>query len=757
MSSLRVKGFGWGVFLLLLVSYCLSFLPRFPLQSSVLALLPSALSAQVPAEVSTTLGKRLDAQVVFLVAAPGDNGEAAAKFVSAKLQALAGVAKVAGQLDAPTKEAYGRFFFAHKEALLTPSLREKLHSADYASTVLSQLYAGFAGVSAREISADPLLLSRQVPLSLQQASGSKLGLCGDFLCAQDKGQPYYFIHLTLKDSALGLQGSADFVAAVDKLRATLAQQFPGATLYQRGAVFFSQAAAQSAQHDITYLGSCSLILLILLMWGAYRSLLPLSLALGSIVSGAICGLSLVLFVCGEVHAFTFLVGLSVVGMCCDYALYYFTVYLSGKLSAQQALQQVTRTLLLSCAITATAYLLMLSAPFPGVQQMALFCAAALAGACGTVLCWGPLLALRVRPRPLPGLGLLTKTLSLYRGKTRYVLPVSCVLISMLGLYHVQTDDDVRHLAAMPDSLLTQDSAVSSITGQMADQTMLLIQAPDEETLLQRNDALKERLSALQAEGTLKAFQALALNSHQQQQADIKLIAQARAQVATALAPLGLELSAWTPPAPLSLSAFMASPLARGYELALVQEADSLALVVPVQGITDKEALRAVCAQLEGVSFIDRKADFDSLFAHYRHFLSYLVAVALAVMALCFVIRLGLKRGLLTTIPSLLAVSSALGFSALMGLKVNFFMLLALVMVLGVGVNYSLFFANRLSAAASSFLAVSLAMLTTMVSLGILVLSSVPAVSGFGFTLAMGVAVAYVLAPLCATGAKTCKK
>lgn len=108
------------------------------------------------------------------------------------------------------------------------------------------------------------------------------------------------------------------------------------------------------------------------------------------------------------------------------------------------------------------------------------------------------------------------------------------------------------------------------------------------------------------------------------------------------------------------------------------------------------------------------------------------------------------------IPSVLSLGGGLAALALSGHALNLFSLLALVLVLGIGINYTLFFSNPRGTPITSLLAVLLAMATTLLTLGMLVFSSTQAISSFGIVLCSGIFTAFLLSPL-ALPAKRRKK
>lgn len=136
-----------------------------------------------------------------------------------------------------------------------------------------------------------------------------------------------------------------------------------------------------------------------------------------------------------------------------------------------------------------------------------------------------------------------------------------------------------------------------------------------------------------------------------------------------------------------------------------------------------------------------------MFALYRYVLTGLLLVALAVIACGAIARLGWRKGLISLVPSVLSLGC--------GLAVNLFSMLAL--VLGICINYTLFFSNPRGTPLTSLLAITLAMLTTLLTLGMLVFSATQAISSFGIVLVSGIFTAFLLSPLAMPDKKRTKK
>jgi predicted exporter len=90
-------------------------------------------------------------------------------------------------------------------------------------------------------------------------------------------------------------------------------------------------------------------------------------------------------------------------------------------------------------------------------------------------------------------------------------------------------------------------------------------------------------------------------------------------------------------------------------------------------------------------------------------------------------------------PPCLGMLAALAGCALAGAPVTLFTVMALILLLGFGVDYTVFLAEGGRTDPSALLGVLLAAGATLISYGLLAFSHTPALGGFGLTLALGVA------------------
>lgn len=116
----------WGVVCLILAGALLALLPQARLNSSVLAMLPKQTLGAIPPALNDGFMQRLDRQLVWLVS-PGKQADPqVARDWLRLLQTSDALAEVKGPMDAASQQAWGTFFWQHRNALIDPATRARL-------------------------------------------------------------------------------------------------------------------------------------------------------------------------------------------------------------------------------------------------------------------------------------------------------------------------------------------------------------------------------------------------------------------------------------------------------------------------------------------------------------------------------------------------------------------------------------------------------------------------------------------------------
>ncbi|CNE85146.1 putative inner membrane protein [Yersinia enterocolitica] len=755
----RKLAIGWLLVCLLLLATLLWLIPRSQINSSVLALLPKQELAGVPAELTEGFNQRLDRQLVWLVS-PENDTLAPVNWWLKQLQKMPALHQVSGEMTAQRQQEWGVFFFQHRNVLLDDATRLRLsHGGDaQAQWILGQTYSAFAGVSGKELKHDPLLLVRGSQLAQQQNSGI-LSLNKGWLVAKDShGRQWYLIHGKLRASSYDMASARSTVDSLAELKQQLQQRWPGTEVLERGTIFYSNYASQQAESDISTIGLISVAGVFLLILLMFKSLLPLGLCLLSITIGALAGAVATLLIFGEVHVMTLVLSASIIGISADYTLYYLTDRMAhgGQTTPLASLTKLFPALSMALLTTVIAYLILLIAPFPGLQQLAVFASAGLTAACITVMCWYPILAKRLPVRPVPSLKLIHLWLKSWQCNRvlRLGLPILIIIFTIIGLATLQVNDDISELQAMPAEFQQQEQRIATLTGQHSDQKWFVVYGDNAEQALQRLEQFSPYLSQAKKAGWIENYRVLPLPSLLRQQQNIALLKQTTPTIIEKLQQAGMSVSLPESPAEGSSTVWVTPPqwldsvVSEGWRLLWLSLPDGrTAMLLPVSGVTNPGALQQLAKSAQGVTWVDRKTEFNTLFSVYRAYLSWLLLIAVVVIAVVYCWRFGFSRGLYCVTPTILSLGMGLAVLSVTGHSLNLFSLLALILVLGIGINYTLFFTNPRGTPSTSMFAIFMAVFTTQLTFGMLVFSHTQAISSFGIVLSSGVFTAFLLAPL----------
>jgi predicted exporter len=319
------------------------------------------------------------------------------------------------------------------------------------------------------------------------------------------------------------------------------------------------------------------------------------------------------------------------------------------------------------------------------------------------------------------------------------------------------------LTSRPAGLLQQETRIRSLTGVEIGTRYFVVEGKTPEMTLQAEERLVARLRQLSLKGELANFQAISsfVPSAARQEdnrallrktihSDGKLLEQAFEHVGLRNGVAGELERAYQQSEGrlLTPEAWLATPGAAPFRHLWLGKTESgyTSVVIPI-GAKSAEPLAALATDLPGVSFVDKAASVSRLFSEYRKGLSYGLIAAMVLVLGLLSWRYGRNGGAGTLLPAGLGIAAALAGAGYMGSPITVFSMMALMLVLGVGVNYSIFLMEGRTRPGTTGVAVVLSASTTVLSFGLLAFSGTPALSGFGTMLLVGIAVTVLATPL----------
>ncbi|MFM0394204.1 MMPL family transporter [Paraburkholderia phytofirmans] len=777
----------WLLLALVAALYCSwRFAGPSPLQTNLLALLPATEADPVAEKAVDTLAGALGDRTVFLVTSNDDaHAKAAAKQLGASLQKSGAFGSVTAELPPFDLSQIAALYMPYRFGLLAPADRAALASTagGAANTTLhdalaQRIYSPLRGGLTTPLADDPFGWLEHW-LGGPPLATSNLELEDNMLVAHRGAATSVLIVATLPGSAYETKTQHAVLAALAQGESTLKQSFPDVSVARTGAVFYAESARSASEHEVHLIGVASLCGIALLMMWVFRSPRLLLLGFVSTALGIVCALAVTMLIFGKLHLLTLVFGASLIGEAVDYSIQYFVVYLGARRDwdARRGARAVRPALSVALATSLLGYAILTWVPFPALKQIACFAIAGITTAFASVLWLLPALLTRAPKRsPKRVFAGAARVLTVWHrtigGKRAWFVAALLLLLAIPGWLRLTSDDDIHLLIQRDPALVAQEDKVRAAVGVDNSAQFFIVRGETPEVVLQRAEALGTKLDALNGTANkVGSYQSVAqfVPSAKQQSEDRALLAQHVFNDPAALRATLLQAGfkdevadAWLaayakPQAPLTVDMWLATPWSQPYKHLWLGEVDSTtkayaAVVIP-QGVTpqNEPALIATEQGLPGVVFVDKAASVSKLFGAYRVDSGWWLGGALALVLVLLMVRYKVRGGIAVTLPVLLAVGVTLAVFGYAHVPLNLFNWLALMLVLGVGANYAVFLREGCLRADADLGAVWTGVLlsaaTTLLSFGMLGMSAMPALKSFGATLALGIAVSVLLAPI----------
>lgn len=785
----------WLVLALVASLYCAwRFAGPSPLETNLLALLPATEADPVAEKAVDSLANALGERTVFLVTGKdAERAKAAARQFGAALRNSGAFASVTAELPPFDMSQIAALYMPYRFGLLTRDDRDAIANGmpplpplpALREALLQRLYNPVRGPLATPLADDPFGWLEHWLSALPLAT-SNLELEDNLLVAHRGDATSVLVVTTLPGSAYETRTQRAVLSAVGRAQASLRNAYPDVSVARTGAVFYAESARSASERDVHLIGIASVCGIALLMLWVFRSPRLLLLGFVSTALGSVCALAATMLIFGKLHLLTLVFGASLIGEAVDYSIQYFVAYLGAQVAPRGgwnswlAARAVRPALCVALATSLLGYAILAWVPFPALKQIACFAIVGICTAFGSVLWLLPVLLVK-GPKPAQrrlfehAARLLARWHATLGGRRAWLIAGLLVLIAIPGWLRLTSDDDIHLLIQRDPALVAQEAAVRDAIGVDNTAQFFVVRGASQEIVLQRAEALGAKLDALGGAQSVDGWQSVTqfVPSARRQADARKLLAQRLfndpASLRSMLVQAGFRdevADAWLAayanananPEPLTVERWLAAPWSAPYRHLWLGSVDArgehtyAAIVVP-QRVTPRNigGLIETAHSLEGVAFVDKAASVSRLFGDYRRDSGIWLAAALVLVLLVLMVRYTPRGGIATTLPVLLAIGVTLAVFGYARVPLNLFNCLALMLVLGVGANYAVFLREGClrddANLGAVWTGVLLSAATTLLSFGMLALSAMPALKSFGATLALGILVSVLLAPI----------
>lgn len=772
-SWLRWLRYSFLLFALLAAALCAVHLPKLSFDNDILALFPGGGKKPGVATAETLIAGRVSQKVFFLISA--DDPEALRQRLPAMAEALQGdgaFSAVHLRFDAQQWMQLQQHYQAATPWLLQPAQREWLQQTDTETLIrrtLRDLLTSPGVAIADRLQQDPFATLAGYLEPLRPAvTGLQVDEQG-YVTLDHEGRRYAFFYAELAGSPYSVALQQQAKAGLSAAKQQLADLGPVEWL-DAGVLFYTIAGTEQARGEISTVGLGSLLGILLIFWWVFRSLRLLLLAFLPIAAGIVLALAVCQWLFGSVHVISLIFGASLTGIAIDYALHFFTRRhaMGAQWRPAVCMSHLLPALTLGLLSSVLAYMGFIFSGFPGFTQVAIFSAVGLITAYWMVVGLYPWL-LRQPPRQQLPVSLV-RVVSQYRvwltthlqRLVRWPWMLALTIFLAAGLWQIQPLDDVRAMQIPDSELRAREQRFQAVMGQQTALQYLLVNGGSSEQLLQSLEALQPALDQLTAEGVLARYQMVSdwLPSQQRQQSNYAFWQKTfmdSGALTRVLDSLGVvpataeQLQQHYGSAAGGLNPEATLPLLQQMpDAPLFFEEDGRWFgVVLLQGLTDTGPLAALASTWPMVEWVDIVGQTNQLLQEYRHGTIGLLVMAYLVIGALFSLRYGLRGALAILLPPLLSTLLTLAFCGWLGLPVSVFNMMALLLVLGIGIDAALFMRESGGKHYYTLLAIGISTLTTLLSFGLLSLSATAAIHSFGVTILFGITFCFILSPLAA--------
>lgn len=540
-----------------------------------------------------------------------------------------------------------------------------------------------------------------------------------------------------------------------------------ASVVMSGPGVFAVESRASIKSDVSRISLLAIVIVFSTLLFVYRSLRVVTLTLLPVVSGVLAGVAAVSIAFGSVHGVTLGFGATLLGEGVDYAIYYFTNVAGAARSG--SLARIWPTLRLGVLTSAVGFSVLVLSQFSGLAQLGVFSIAGLVVAfCVTRFVLPQLAPARINAAPIALAGRWLTGLIQRARVLRWPLVVAVIVSVAWIAWRAGSiwDDRLESLSPVSVAAKRLDESLRKDLSAPDARYLLVVEADSLQAVLERAERLGAALGRLQTSGAIAGFDSPASvlpseKTQRERQAALPDSGPLQAALARAVRGLPFRSDIFQPflkdvaaarRAPLvDRAGLTGTGLALKVDTLLLQRRGEWVALLPLRGVRDAGELASTATAIEGAQLLDLKQEADSLYRGYRvqaTLFALLGAIAIALLLLGSL--RSVKRTLDVLLPLAAAVAVTCAVFTVGDRQLTMFHLIGLLLVVGVGSNYSLFFERETLVRTDrelTVVSVVLCNFSTIVGFGLLSWARAPVLSAIGGTVALGAFLSLVFAAI----------
>ena len=496
-------------------------------------------------------------------------------------------------------------------------------------------------------------------------------------------------------------------------------------IYLTGTPVHSYYASTKSAGEINLICILSSLFIIGLIYFYFRSLKPLLPIAVTIGAGIWAGFLVTSLIFPTVHILTFVFSTTLIGICVDYTLHFFVSH-EKDTSCDEVIKEIFKSLSVSLLTTASAFIVMLFSNFILLKQIAVFTVTGLATVYLFVILFYPLFCTNIyNPAHI-------KHFSIPEKFTKPILIAAGIIIAV-GLFRIHFDDNIKNMYVPPKHLLNAEKLQSELIKSNEMMSIFVIEGKNLQELLEKEESITYELSKNNVEFQSLSKYLPSLKRQKSVQNLKKELYLKRLNDYAVFLPSDKRrevIDEALTPYPLNYN-IKFEALKNNF---LINENTSIVAAFGYEG-----------GEINGSRVINFQKDISSQIKKCRIICLSLLLPIFAILYLLLAKIYDFKSAGKIVLPSILAGGVSLGLLGIFNQPVNLFHIIAVFLIIGFGLDYSVF---RFGGAKKSADAVLISCLTSVFSFTLLALTGFKLISSLGIILATGLLFSYIFILVC---------
>lgn len=496
-------------------------------------------------------------------------------------------------------------------------------------------------------------------------------------------------------------------------------------IYLTGTPVHSYYASTKSAGEINLICILSSLFIIGLIYFYFRSLKPLLPIAVTIGAGIWAGFLVTSLIFPTVHILTFVFSTTLIGICVDYTLHFFVSH-EKDTSCDEVIKEIFKSLSVSLLTTASAFVVMLFSNFILLKQIAVFTVTGLATVYLFVILFYPLFCTNIyNPAHI-------KHFSIPEKFNKPILIAAGIIIAV-GLFRIHFDDNIKNMYVPPKHLLNAEKLQSELIKSNEMMSIFVIEGKNLQELLEKEESITYELSKDNIEFQSLSKYLPSLKRQKSVQNLKKKLYLKRLNDYAVFLPSDKRrevIDEALTPYPLNYN-IKFEALKNNF---LINENTSIVAAFGYEG-----------GEINGSRVINFQKDISSQIKKCRIICLSLLLPIFAILYLLLAKIYDFKSAGKIVLPSILAGGVSLGLLGIFNQPVNLFHIIAVFLIIGFGLDYSVF---RFGGAKKSADAVLISCLTSVFSFTLLALTGFKLISSLGIILAIGLLFSYIFSLVC---------